>query len=435
MPPLKTRSSDNRQNIRQSPEDLFVEIASRKGSVWLDSSAAFSGRPLRSFIGTDPFAELVWDANDVTSLRDSGGLRIISRHVLDLIEEIVAGTDQYVCGFFTYEACLALAGVAQFGFPLNSPLARFFVYPSMVTYDHAAESIAFPSNRFQPDIPDRSKSPDQSQLVRWDLEEADYMDRVKKIKEYIHEGDIYQANFTTGMEVPSCEDPFSVYARLRQTSPSAYSAFMNFGDMTILSASPERMLTRTGSQLLTSPIKGTISRGTTAEEELTQRDRLLKSAKDRAELLMIVDLERNDLGAVARTGSVSVDSLFRPEVYSSVIHLVSDISAQLAPGVSLRQLLGAILPGGSVTGAPKRRAMEIIAESETGPRGVYTGCIGYFHRDTIDLNLAIRTITHYDDKYRVHAGGGIVADSDPRAEYDEMKLKMQGMLKALGVQA
>ncbi|HKK21310.1 MAG TPA: anthranilate synthase component I family protein [candidate division Zixibacteria bacterium] len=436
----KTTTAEVRGIEGLPPESLFGKIAPEPGTVWLDSSSQTDLANSRSYIGRHPVAELVWDEDGTTVCHPGTEPKQTQQHILELIEEIIQQTDQFVCGFFSYEGCLELAGLSP-AIPSNgTPKARFFVYNSLLEYDHADET--YPSvpeyNDMLCGLPDppkvsRCNTVEESPLPDFYLKECEYKDRIRRIKEHIREGDIYQANFTSGLELRSSQNPLDVYRRLRRTSPSNYGAYMNFSDMTILSASPERMITKSGSHLLTSPIKGTIARGGGIEEEAKQRNRLLSSAKDRAELLMIVDLERNDLGAIARTGTVSVDSIFRPEVYSSVIHLVSDISAELRPGVSLRQLFEAILPGGSVTGAPKRRAMEIISELESGPRGVYTGCIGYFHKDRIDMNLAIRTIVHRDGIYYAHAGGGIVADSDPDLEYQEMQLKMLGMLKALGV--
>jgi para-aminobenzoate synthetase component 1 len=261
----------------------------------------------------------------------------------------------------------------------------------------------------------------------------EYLSRVRRIKEHVHEGDIYQANFTSKFEVATGEQPFDVYSRLRQLSPAPYAAFLNFGDMQTLSSSPERMLLREGTHIITSPIKGTIVAGETAAEIEVNRQRLLASAKDRAELLMIVDLERNDLGKVARTGSVRVDSLFRTELYRSLIHLVSDVSAEINDATSTRSVLQALLPGGSITGAPKLRAIEILQQLEETPRGLYTGCIGYMKPGRADFNIAIRTIVHQNSVYHVHAGGGIVADSSPEAEYEEMLLKASNMFRALGL--
>jgi para-aminobenzoate synthetase component 1 len=223
--------------------------------------------------------------------------------------------------------------------------------------------------------------------------------------------------------------------RLRQLNPAPYSAYIDFGEYQVLSSSPERMLYCCDGRVHSSPIKGTIARGSTESETAANLERLVQSEKDRAELLMIVDLVRNDLGKVARIGSVNVDRLFRPQVYSSVIHLMADISAERRPGVGLEQLLAALLPGGSITGAPKRRAVEIIDALEVTPRSVYTGCIGYVKGGAVDLNIAIRTMVRYAGVYHIHAGGGIVADSRPETEYDEMLLKAANLFKCLGVKS
>jgi para-aminobenzoate synthetase component 1 len=234
--------------------------------------------------------------------------------------------------------------------------------------------------------------------------------------------------------VNSDSDPFDVYRRLRRLNPAPYGAYLNFGNYQVLSTSPERMFLKQGNQISTSPIKGTIANGSDLSSSELNRSRLLQSEKDRAELLMIVDLERNDLGRIAQTGSVQVERLFKAEIYSSLIHLVSDISAELRHDVKLKDILNALMPGGSITGAPKKRAVEIIADMERDPRSVYTGCIGYVDGDTADFNIAIRTMIHSGGQYHVHAGGGIVADSDPVAEYEEMLLKARNLLRALGVQ-
>jgi para-aminobenzoate synthetase component 1 len=216
-------------------------------------------------------------------------------------------------------------------------------------------------------------------------------------------------------------------------NPAPYSAYCNFGDYRILSSSPERMFLKEGNRITTGPIKGTIARGSNEEEDMVNTERLLRSEKDRAELLMIVDLARNDLGRIAEIGSVSVDSLFRPEIYSSVIHLVGDVSCRLAPKTGTTDVLRALMPGGSITGAPKRRAIEIIDSLEDTPRSVYTGCIGYVVGDRADFNIAIRTMLYRNGRYHIHAGGGIVADSEPGAEFEEMRLKARNMLSAVGL--
>ncbi|MFQ5608280.1 MAG: chorismate-binding protein, partial [Candidatus Zixiibacteriota bacterium] len=204
---------------------------------------------------------------------------------------------------------------------------------------------------------------------------------------------------------------------------------------TILSSSPERLVSVCGDSIIANPIKGTIERGPTDREALHNQSLLLASAKDRAELLMIVDLLRNDLGKICRYGTVKTHSIWKPEVYSSLIHLVGDIRGQLRPHTTVSEIIRATLPGGSITGAPKRRAVEILSEIEGRPRGIYTGSFGYAYRDRLDLNIAIRTITHTltesGPTFVVQAGGGIVADSDSAAEFDEARLKARNLLKAI----
>jgi para-aminobenzoate synthetase component 1 len=319
------------------------------------------------------------------------------------------------------------------------PEVRFLFYDSVVRLDHFSGAISV-SNPRRDDYTDLfndcssecSGGPENPAIIST-LPRTEYLARVAKIKRHIYEGDVYQVNFTNRFDIHSRSDPFLIYRRLRRLNPSPYGAFLNFGAYQILSSSPERMFKQEGNRITTSPIKGTVSRGESPLEQRRNLRRLLNSEKDRAELLMIVDLERNDLGKLAQTGSVKVDSVYRPEIYSSLIHLVSDISARLRPGMGLSAVFKALLPGGSVTGAPKKRAVEIISRLESTPRSVYTGCIGYVDGDRADFNIAIRTMLHHGNIYHVYAGGGIVADSDPEAEYQEMLLKVGNLLQALGV--
>jgi para-aminobenzoate synthetase component 1 len=180
------------------------------------------------------------------------------------------------------------------------------------------------------------------------------------------------------------------------------------------------------------PIKGTIKSANNETERTVQLEKLLNSTKDKAELLMIVDLMRNDLGKIAKTGSVEVSNLFCAEEYSSLIHLVTDVSARLKDNIKYSEIFEALMPGGSITGAPKKRAVEILQEHEPAPRGAYTGCIGYVNGDKADFNIAIRTMFHQNNLYQINAGGGIVADSEPNSEYQEMLLKANNLFRALG---
>jgi len=260
----------------------------------------------------------------------------------------------------------------------------------------------------------------------------EYLDAVCRAKEYIAAGDIYQVNLSQRFEVPIQAAPFTVYEVLRQASPAPFAAFLNFPDVAVASASPERFLRIGGRVVQTRPIKGTRPRGENPNEDEALARELLSSGKDLAENTMIVDLERNDLGRVCRYGSVKVTEFAALEAYSNVFHLVSTVEGELQPAVGPLECLTACFPGGSITGAPKIRAMQIIDELEPTCRSVYTGAIGYIGWDgNMDLNIVIRTLLMAKGRGRFQVGGGIVADSEPEAEYQETLDKAAGLFATL----
>ncbi len=269
---------------------------------------------------------------------------------------------------------------------------------------------------------------------------AEYLSGVERIKEHIAAGHIYQANLTQQVNVmlPESIRAEDIFLRLRRDHPSPFAAYINRGNDVVVSISPERFLrvTRDANQRKVEawPIKGTRRRGESPEEDSRLRAELSLSRKDRAENVMIVDLLRNDLGRVSRYGSIRVTELCTIEEHPTLFHLVSKVEGQLRDEVTVGDLLRAAFPCGSITGAPKIRAMEIIDEVETVPRGLSMGAIGYFGFDgSIDLNVAIRTMTIRDGVARFNVGGGIVADSDPVLEYEESLVKARALLRALGV--
>lgn len=260
-----------------------------------------------------------------------------------------------------------------------------------------------------------------------------YLDAVRRALGYIAAGDIYQVNLSQRLSARVHASGLDLYRRLRAVSPAPFAAYLALGGVEVLSSSPERLLLANGDALETRPIKGTRPRGATAEADACLADELRASAKDNAEHVMIVDLERNDLGRVAEVGSVAVPELAALETYAQVHHLTSTVTARRRAGVGVEALLRAIFPGGSVTGAPKIRALQIIDELEPTVRGVYTGAIGYVSaHGRIDLNVAIRTVTLVGGVAHAHVGGAIVADSDPAAEYRETLDKARGMAEAIG---
>jgi para-aminobenzoate synthetase component 1 len=262
-----------------------------------------------------------------------------------------------------------------------------------------------------------------------------YERAVAEVIERILAGDIFQANLAQRLiaELPEGLSPLDLYRRLRDRNPAPFASFLKLDDAAIASSSPERFLRLAGRRVTTCPIKGTRPRAADPDRDRALAEELEASAKDRAENVMIVDLLRNDLSRVCRDGSVDVPSLCRLERFATVHHLVSTVAGDLRPGLTAVDLLAACFPGGSITGAPKIRAMELIAELEPVRRGPYCGAIGYLGFDgSLDSSVVIRTFAIRGGRVTFGAGGGIVADSDPAAEYEETMTKAGALLAALG---
>ena len=268
------------------------------------------------------------------------------------------------------------------------------------------------------------------------LEEEDghvFIEGVNRIKEYIRCGDIFQANLSRPWQI-DCEppiSPFVAYARLRQTNPAPFSCLAWLDRLNcILSSSPERLIESRHGIIRTRPIAGTYPRGKDSDEDRRLSADLLMHPKERAEHIMLVDLERNDLGRICEPGSVHVPEQMVVESYAHVHHIVSEVSGRLCRGVLPGDIIRAVFPGGTITGCPKIRCMEIIAELEQGPRNAYTGSVGYLGTNgDMDLNILIRTITWRNGRYSLQAGAGIVADSDPQRELAETRSKAEGMCR------
>jgi len=269
--------------------------------------------------------------------------------------------------------------------------------------------------------------------LRPHLSRRDYEDRVAAVVEHIRAGDIFQANLTQPFTGRFDGDPRALFWKLCHRSPAPFAAYVEDGAGTaVLSASPEEFLQVQGHAVRTRPIKGTRPRAADPETDRRLLAELLDSPKDRAELAMIVDLMRNDLGRVATPGSVTVGPFPEHRSFAQVHHLLATVGATLRPGRGMVDLLRSAFPGGSITGAPKLRCMEILEQLEVVRRGVYTGAVGWFGPGpAMHLNVAIRTMVVREGRVRLHAGGGITAESDPAAEYDETLHKAVGMVRAL----
>jgi para-aminobenzoate synthetase component 1 len=365
-------------------------------------------------------------------------------------------------GYFGYESGLAtecLTPTIRRDIPL--PAVRFRLYDTAAIYDHCEQrwfgvAVDWPANRWnRTSTAERlhrirellNSAKDPTVAVSRSLQPAtigrqvpqvtpspwEYAERVARAKAYIEAGDIYQVNLSQRFETRATEAPWRLYERLRRVNPAPFSAFLADRHGAVLSASPELFLQLREGRVRTRPIKGTRPRTGHEVEDARRRQELNRSEKDRAELDMIIDLLRNDLGRVCGVGTVRVTDRGTLEEHPTVYHRVATIEGELAPDRDWVDLLRAAFPGGSVTGAPKIRAMQIIDELEPTARGVYCGCLGWIGLDgSMTLNLAIRTMVQTGNRVYVHAGGAIVADSDAASEAEEIQAKAAGLLATLG---
>lgn len=262
---------------------------------------------------------------------------------------------------------------------------------------------------------------------------ADYRNKIADIKEMILDGDVYQVNLSHEIVLSGKRNPFVVFYKLMQMNPAPFSAFFKLKDFTLVSSSPERLLKKNKDVLETRPIKGTISRGKTLTQDMENKENLLNSVKDHAELLMITDLMRNDLGKISVAGSVKTLKISHLEAYHNVYHLLSIIKSNPMKNIHPVDLLKACYPGGSVTGCPKQMALRVIQKIEKRRRGIYTGSIGYFDGSDFDFNIAIRTLVFTDDTINLSLGGAITIDSDPLAEYEETLHKGASIFNCLNL--
>ncbi len=273
----------------------------------------------------------------------------------------------------------------------------------------------------------------ESQLVVTEEEPQEFLDAVRKAKSYISAGDIYQSNLSRGW-LATCDDVDAnrLYQSLCRANPGPFAGLVYWQGVSVVSSSPERLLSIRDGVASTRPIAGTRPRSDDAATDQRLLDELISDPKERAEHVMLIDLERNDLGRICEAGSVQVDEMMIIESYAHVHHIVSNVQGKVRDDVTPGAAIGAVFPGGTITGCPKVRCMEIISELESGARGAYTGSFGYLNRDgSLDLNILIRTIVVRENTVTFRAGSGIVADSQPDAELDETRAKAKGLIRAL----
>jgi para-aminobenzoate synthetase component 1 len=427
---------------REDLVPLFEAVRDLPYPVWLDSGGVSGAR--YDIITAAP-VEMRRFASGEAGQVDASLREMLGGHVAGAEGLPFSGG---VVGYLAYELGREWMGLAPCG-SLRLPVAAFGLYDWAVVADRLLRRIRLVSHMRHvqtaalwdelctrllaaPAAPDPTAGI-PGEALGSSLDWSAYRRAFARVQHYLREGDVYQVNLTRRLQARSPETAWSLYRRLREFSPAPYGAFLDYGGFQLLSNAPEQFLSLREGRVTTRPIKGTRPRSHSPARDAQNRADLLASDKDRAENLMIVDLLRNDLGRVCEPGSIAVPQLFAVESYATVHHLVSTVTGRLGRGADAVDLLRACFPGGSITGAPKRRAMEIIDELEPVSREVYCGSVFYLGYDgSMDSNIAIRTIIRQDEGLYYWAGGGVVADSDAGAEYQETLDKAAAFLRLLG---
>ncbi len=449
MPHLTCKSFD----WKQDAWGIFEAIKDKQNVFFLDSSLRRPGLGQYSFLGFEPFYifKAKGQKDSLNQLRE-----LLKRYELANSRFPFLGG---AVGYLAYDFGLSLENIeGKAKDDLDVPDVFFGFYDVIIALDHWQRKLIIFSTGFPEkgsflakkrseqrlkeaiqqlsqirikETPAQVQTEHQLKLIS-NFTKEKYLKAVTKAKDYIKKGDIYQVNLSQRFSARTSLSSFDLYQKLRRVSPSDFSAYLDCGDFQIISSSPERFLNFDGKKVSTRPMKGTRPRGINPQADARHKRDLLQSQKDQAELLMIVDLLRNDLGRVCKYGSIKVSSMRALEAYSTVYQTTASIEGVLHPDKDRLDLLKACFPGGSITGCPKIRSMEIIEELEPAKRAIYTGSLGYFgFNNTLDLNILIRTILKKNGKIYFQTGGGIVADSRAENEYQETLTKAQGIFSAL----
>jgi para-aminobenzoate synthetase component 1 len=439
---------------------IFARIADRPWAVFLDSGQPHSQFGHYDIMAADPFVRLV-TKGEYTEILDSKGHEVSTQDPFELLKSRLANYslnqaelpfEGGAIGYFAYDLARRVDDLPIQALDAeNIPQMMVGIYDWAVVVDHRLSRAWLVSHSFDqatedvwPELCALFDSPlliksqsvfEVTSALSSNMDYKAYTQAFDKVKRYIYEGDCYQVNLAQRFSAKAMGDAWVAYQALREISPAPFMAYMNFSNespLQVLSASPERFLQVFNGHVETRPIKGTRPRSLDAEQDKRNAESLQNSLKDRAENLMIVDLLRNDISKACEIGTVRADHMFALESFANVHHLVSTVTGKLAVGMTAIDLLRACFPGGSITGAPKLRAMEIIEELEPNRRGLYCGAIGYIGFDgNMDTNIAIRTAIYSQGEIRFYAGGGVVADSELTKEYRETLDKASSMLELL----
>ncbi len=430
----------------ETPTSLFLKLTPLKPAFLLESVVQGEQLGRYSFIGLDPVKRVEYRG-------DSGGLQQFIARELAAIK-FPAEAAHRLCnglvGVIGYEAVHELLPTGRKPEIGELPLAAFMVPRAVLTFDHVRQRIEIShaegeaaAQKLLEQVraltarpamagPQASPTKPAYEQPTASMTEQQFTAIVGKAKEHIAAGDIFQVVLSIAFEGKTNLHPYQVYRALRHLNPSPYLYFIDFGDYQVIGSSPEALVRLENKQILVRPIAGTRARGATPAEDAKLAEELARDEKENAEHNMLVDLARNDVGRVAAIGSVQVEGLRKIEKYSHVMHMVSTVTGTLAPGVSAPEVFQSAFPAGTVSGAPKVRACQIIDDLEPRARGFYAGSVGYFSaQGEMDQAIYIRTIVMHKGRYVVQAGAGIVADSKPEAEYQEIRNKAAAQLRAL----
>ncbi len=440
---------------KETPVSAYMKLGAGQDSFILESAGESPSLNEYSFVGMEPY-KVIRTSGDDPLPRLQEAVSSFSPGPIETGLPFWGGA----VGYLSYDVARYIEKLPTLARDdLNLPEAVFFFPGVLLVFDHkrrklyavineivgadARASLARAAERLERVIDKLSQKeiyPERQKMagngnggLTANMSQTDYEKMVRRAREYIFAGDIFQANLSIRWRIPMPEDSLTLYSLLRAINPSPFAAYLECGSFQLVSSSPERLFTLRNGIIETRPIAGTRRRGVDdrADEWLTED--LILNEKERAEHVMLVDLERNDLGRIAKYGTVEPTEMFEVEKYSHVIHIVSNIQGELAPGKDQFDVVRAAFPGGTITGCPKVRCMEIIEELEPTRRGPYTGSIGYFgFNGNMDMNIIIRTFIVKDGYAYVQAGAGIVADSDPAREYYEAASKAAALLQAAG---
>jgi para-aminobenzoate synthetase component 1 len=444
--------------LEYSPDSAprFRALLDKPWAAFLDSGYGGNVAGRYDILAADPYLTLT-TRGETTEIRSRDGAEFSTRDPLELVAEALGDRADPVgnlpfaggaIGYLSYDLGRRFEKLpARAAQDIDLPELAIGLYDWAIVVDHVEQRAWLVaqgrerSSLSEWDALQASVQPVVSRLrpafrvlspVQSNLDRSGYANAFERVQGHIRDGDCYQINLTQRFKARVQGDPWHAYLNLRRTNPAPYSAYLDLPFGQILSSSPERFLTMRGGYVETKPIKGTRPRSADPARDLALAQALRASEKDRAENVMIVDLLRNDLGKVSVPGSVRAHPLFSIESFASVHHLVSTVSARLAPDRHAVDLIRACFPGGSITGAPKLRAIQIIESLEPHRRSIYCGCIGYIGFDgSMDLNIAIRTLLRSGEWIYAWAGGGIVADSEVDAEYQESLDKAAALLEIL----